>query len=227
MFFGTEKDAINSVFCDFSAGFEPGQIFEDHGFKWPDDFENAESVGQAKFQVINDLKSGLCIYNHEGTLHPFTEKKILERQYKVKKNVIVERFGNLNPFRADNVYFLETGFNLGNVEYMTFDYKKDNRSSYSSFRKTIHSFPLFWLMMTVLALKEQSNKKSFSLESLEKLENDKILKHAELNGWQFMSRDTSPSADEYRERVELPLRNYYFQRNDQVHIWLKFEFFEA
>ncbi|MCK7504791.1 MAG: hypothetical protein MZV70_12365 [Desulfobacterales bacterium] len=47
------------------------------------------------FQVIEDLKGGLSLYNHEGNLHPFTEKKIIERQCKVKKSVIVERFGNL------------------------------------------------------------------------------------------------------------------------------------
>jgi hypothetical protein len=224
MLFSNPKDSIKSVFCNCSAVFDPGELFEEYGFKWPDDIENSESIGQTKFQVINDLQSGLCVYNHEGNLHAFTDRMILQRQYKVKGKSIVERFGTLNPFAANNVYFLETGFNLGSVDFMIFDYKKDNRSS---FRKTIHSFPLFLLMMTVLGLEERSNKNNFSLERQEKLENEVILHHEMLSEWQFMKRNTLASADDYRERVELPLRNYSFQRNDQVHISLKFEFFKA
>jgi hypothetical protein len=30
---------------------------------------------ESKFQVIEDFKSGLWLYNYEGNLYPFTQKK--------------------------------------------------------------------------------------------------------------------------------------------------------
>jgi hypothetical protein len=230
MAFLFSKGSINSVFCDFYSEYHaihPTEFFGAYGLKWPDDFEKTEDVGNARFQVIRDFKSALCFFNHEGNLHPYTERKLLQRKHKVKKNVVIERLGDRTPFGADNVYFLETGFNLGNVEYMTFDLSKKNQNSFDSYRKVAYRFPLFWLLNEVVALKEKEMPMASQLESIQKLENERILSHQMLKEWKFMERDVSPSADEYRERCELPLNNYYFSRNEQVHIWLKFEFFSA
>jgi hypothetical protein len=229
MFFGASKDPISSMFCDFSSSFWPKEdFFNTLGYKWPDDFEKGEQIGDSRFQVINDFKSGLSFYNHQGILYPDTKKKILERRSKVKKDIIVERFGNRNPFREDDVYLLETGLNDGNVEYIIFNYNKENCNSFSSFRKIIYRFPLFWLIWEVLALKKQRYKKGFSFERIEKLEHEKIINHKKLNEWSFVERIVCPCADVYTERVELPLTDYNFiSRDEQVSIWLKIEFFEA
>ena len=225
MIFSTNKNAINTLYCDFSSAWHPhSTFFEDHGYKWPDDFDNAESVGQARFQVIEDLKSGLCLYNYEGNLYPYTEKKIIERQFKIKESVISKRFGNLTPFRENNVYLCDTGFNLGDIQYMIFSWE-DYASPFSSSRKLLYSFPLPAVIQIVLALRGQKNKKFDSLDALKQLEDEKISGCQELREWRLMERDTSPSQDEYREICELPLHHYYFQQGKELHVWLKFEFF--
>ncbi len=195
----------------------------------PDDFdlETSGSVGNPRFQVIHDLRSGWCLYNHEANLYPFTKRRILSRDLKIKQGVIEERFGNRNPFHSGSVWCFEIGFNYGNVEFMTFyyPYKKNEMPLIASHRKILYRFPLFWLMNEVLKFKEQEKKKSFPLERTKSLENQKIISHEMLQGWQHMGRDTSPSEDHYSERVDFPLHDYYFCRNDQVSIWLHFEFF--
>lgn len=219
---------INSVFCDFYSEFLPdlpAEFLDVFGLKWPDDFEGTEDIGKSRFQFIHDFKSGACLFNHEGTLHPFTERKILERKHKIRESLIEETFGEQTSFIANNVYFLETGFNLGDVEFMTFKINKEKFNSFESYRKIVFSFPFYWLLNEVVALAEIKNRKNLASERIQQLESDRILKHKKLEGWRFMERDTSPSADAYREIVELPLHNYYFSRDEQVHIWLKIEFF--
>jgi len=227
MIFRANKRSIDAIFCDFSSSWHPRpEVFDRHGFKWPDDFEDTENIGQARFQVIEDLKGGLSLYNHEGNLHPFTEKKIIERQCKVKKSVIAERFGNLNPLFEKNIFFLETGYNLGSVEYMVFRYHKDH-SSVTSFREILHRFPLSALTQIVLPLREQNSKGISRLTDLEKRESEEIMRHREFKEWQLMKRDVAPSEDEYREKRELPLHHYHFQKDGDIDIWLRFEFFEG
>jgi len=137
MIFKTGKRITRAVFCDFSSSWYPDSAFFDrHGFKWPDDFEHAESVGEARIQVMEDFKSGLSLYNHGGILYPFAEKKIIERRCKVKESVVIDRSGNHNPFPESNVYFLDTGYKLGSVEYMVFKYRKDH-SSFTGFREVL------------------------------------------------------------------------------------------
>ena len=221
--------SINSVFCDFYSEFLPGlptEFLDGFSLKWPDNFERNEYVGNSRFQFINDFKSGVCIYNHEGTLYPFQKRKILERKHKIRESIVKEKLYEQTPwFRTDNVYFLETGFNLGDVEFMTFEINKEKINSFESYRKIVYSFPFYWLLNEVVALAEIKNRKNLSSERIQQIESDRILKHKKLEGWRFMERDTSPSADAYREIVELPLHNYYFSRDEQVHIWLKIEFF--
>jgi hypothetical protein len=219
---------INSVFCDFYSEFLPGlpaEFLDVFGLKWPDDFDGTEYIGKSRFQFIHDFKSGACLFNHEGTLHPFTERKILERKHKIRESFVVKRFGERTPFRANNVYFLETGFNLGEVEFMTFEINKEKFNSFESYRKIVYSFPFYWLLNEVVALKEISNKKKLTSENIIQMESDRIIKHKKLEGWQFMERDILPCADEYIEKVERPLHNYYFVRDDKVHVWLEIEFF--
>jgi hypothetical protein len=227
MIFRASKRSIDAIFCDFSSSWHPRpEVFDRHGFKWPEDFEDAENVGQTRFQVIEDLKGGLSLYNYEGNLHPFTEKKIIERRCRVKENVIIERFGNQNPFRESNVFFLETGYNLGNVEFMAFNYHK-NHSSVTSFREVLYKFPLSALTQIVLPLREQHSKGVSRLIDLEKRENKEILGHQGFKHWQLMKRDTSPSEDEYKEKRELPLHYYHFRNSEEIDVWLRFEFFEG
>jgi len=230
MFFGSSNDSINSLFCDFSSSFWPKEeFFEILGYKWPDDFEKAERIGNAGFQLISDLRSELMFYNHLGQLYSCSESKILEKYAKVKEEVIVEKYGNRNPFIGGGVYLLETGFNHqnGDIEYITSKYNKEDWNSFSSFRKVVYRFPLFWLMWEVLTLtKQKYNKKGISSERIKILENEKIISHEKLKEWHLIERDVSPCMDVYRERVELPLRHYNFtSRDDHVHVWLKFEFF--
>jgi hypothetical protein len=227
MIFRTSKGSVHAIFCDFSSSWNPHPaIFDRHGYKWPDDFDDAEIVGQARFQAIKDLKSGLSLYNYEGNLYPFTEKKIIERRCKLRESVIVERFGSHTPFRKSNIFFLDTGYNFGNVEYMLFKYDKD-RSSFSSYREVLYRFPLSALTQIVLPLREQQSKGLSRLTDLEKRENEEVRRRQEFNGWQLMERYTSPSEDEYREICELPLHHYHFQCNGQIDVWLRFEFFEG
>ena len=227
MIFRTSKDSAHAIFCDFSSSWHPYPVFFDrHGYKWPDDFDDAESVGQAKFQAIEDLKSGLSLYNYEGNLYPFTEKKILERRCKLRESLIIERFGNRNPFPESDVFFLETGYNLGNIEYMVFKYDK-NHSSFSSFREVLYRFPVSALTQIVLPLREQHGKGLSRLTDLEKRENEEILGHQEFKEWQLMERYNSPSEDEYKEICELPLHHYHFQRVEEIDIWLRFEYFKG
>lgn len=222
--------SISSVFCDFYSEFLPGlhtEFLDGFGLKWPDDFERTEDLGNSRFQFIHDFKSGACLFNHEGTLHPFTERKLLERKHKIKESFVRERLGDRTPwFRVDNVYFLETGFNLGSVEFMTFDVDNIEKSdSFKSYRKVIYRFPFFWLLNEAVALKEIEIKKNLAFESIQHIESDRILKHEKLEKWQCMERNILASVDEYIERVERALHNYYFTINNLVHIWLKIEFF--
>lgn len=229
MLFWARKGAINSIYCDCDSHFHSADLYGANGFKMPDDFEfgNSSSVGTPRFQVIRDLKNGWCFYNHEGNLYPFTKTRILFRDCKIKQNVVEERYGERNPFHTGSIWFFETGFNYGNVEFMIFyyPYKKNEMPLIASHRKILYRFPLFWLMNEVLILKEQEKKKAFSLERTISLENEKIISHEMLQGWQDTGRDTSPSEDDYSERVDFPLHDYYFCRDDQVSIWLHFEFF--
>ena len=126
--------SISAVFCDFYSEFLPSlptEFLDGFGLKWPDDFERNEHVGNSRFQFINDFKSGVCIYNHEGTLYPFQKRKILERKHKIRESIVKEKLYEQTPwFRTDNVYFLETGFNLGDVEFMTFEINKEKSNSF-------------------------------------------------------------------------------------------------
>jgi hypothetical protein len=223
------KGAVNSVYCDCDSHFLSADLYEVNGFKMPDDFElgNSGSVGTTRFQVIRDLKNGWCFYNHDGNLYPFTKTRILFRDYKIKQSVVEERFGEHNPFHTDSIWFFETGFNYGSIEFMIFcyPYKKNEMPLIASYRKILYRFPLFWLMNEVLILKEQEKKKAFSLERTRSLEYEKIIRHEMLQGWQHTGRDTSPSEDQYSERVDFPLHDYSFNRDDRVSIWLHFEFF--
>jgi len=222
------KGSVSSVFCDFSSEFIAADpTFAAFGLKWPDDFEKTPDVGNSRFQITRDLKSGACLLNHEGRLYPYTERTILERKHKLKENLVKKQLGERTPFRPNSVFFLETGFNLGNVEFINFDLKRGKQTSFESYRKIAYSFPLFWLLNEVVALEETMSNKDLTSDRVEQLENDKILKNEKLNGWRLAERNTSPSADEYLERCERPLHDYYFSRDDQVHIWLKFEFFGA
>ena len=180
--------------------------------KWPDDFEKTEDVGNARFQVIRDFKSALCFFNHEGNLHPYTERKLLQRKHKVKKNVVIERLGDRTPFSSDNVYFLETGFNLGNVEYMTFDLSKKNQNSFDSYRKVAYRFPLFWLLNEVVSLKEKEMPKASQLESFQKLENERILNHQMLEEWKFMERERLAFCRRISRKMRTPIEQLLFQQ---------------
>lgn len=230
--FGSSRDSISSIYCDYDSHFHSAELYEAIGFKWPDDFDldsQQISVGKTRFQVIRDLTNGWCYYNHEGNLYPFTKRKILFRDCKLKASVIEERFGKRNPFLASQIWFFEIGFNYGNVEFMIFSYpfEKNMMPVTESHRKVLYRFPLFKLMSEVLQLKEQVEKKSLSLERSKSLENEKIFSNEMLRGWEHGGRDISPSADPYSERLESPLRDYYFKKDNQVSIWLHFEFFES
>jgi hypothetical protein len=231
MFFRSNRDSVDSVFCDFYSEFHathPEDFFRVYGLKWPDDFEDSERIGISKIQVISDFKSGLCLFNHAGTLYPFTERKLLERSLKIKMNVVTEKLGKYPPFDADNVYSLETGFNFGNVEFMTFDLSKRKQTSIENYRRVLYKFPLFEILRKVVDLKEMEYKEGLTFESIEKLEKDKILNYNELKEWKFIERDITPSKDQYREKVEFVLQNYSFSSNDdKVYVWLKFEFFHT
>jgi hypothetical protein len=162
MFFQFDRTSVDSVFCDFSSSFlitHPEDLFSVYNLKWPDDFEDREEIGTSRFQVISDFKSGLYLFNHEGNLYPFTERKILLRQNKINMTVITEKLGKLLPFDPDNIYSLETGFNLGNIEFMTFDANQRKKSSFESYRKVLYRFPLFRLLQNVVELKEMQYKK--------------------------------------------------------------------
>ncbi len=226
------KRPVSSVFCDFRSAFLPTaakheELLGVYGLKWPDDFDITKQVGSSDFQVIRDFENGLFLYSHEGALHPYTKKKILERKHKVKEISVRKRIGDRTPFLPDNVFLLETGLNAGNVEFMTFDLRKKKQTSFESYRVIAYSFPLFWLLNEVVTLEEMKNSKGVDSDRVQELEKDRILKNKELNGWTFSARDTSPSADQYLERNERPLHDYHFSRDEQVHVWLKFEFFGA
>lgn len=227
MIFRANKRSIDAIFCDLSSSWYPHpKVFDGNGFKWPDDFEAADSIVQARFQVIEDLKGGLSLYNYKGNLYPFTEKKIIERQCKVKESVILERFGNRNPFYKSSIFFLEIGYNLGTIEYMVFNYRNDH-SSHTSFREVLYRFPLSALTQIVLPLREQHSKGISQLADLEMRGNEDILRHQELKEWQLMKRDATPSEDVYGETCELPLCHYHFHHNKGIDTWLRFEFFEG
>jgi hypothetical protein len=151
---------------------------------------------------------------------------IIERRCKLRESVILERFGNRNPFTESNVFFLETGYNLGNIEYIVFKYNK-NHSSFSSFRDVLYRFPLSALTQIVLLLREQHGKGLSRPTDLEKWENEEILRHQEFKEWQLMERYVSPSEDEYKEICELPLHHYHFQCAEEIDIWLRFEYFKG
>jgi hypothetical protein len=234
MFFQSDGNSVDSVYCDFSSAFLPNPLkifFRVYDLKWPDDFEDGKDIGTSRFQVISDFKSGLCLFNHEGNLYPFTESILLERRNKIKMNVITDNLGTMLPFSADNVYSLETGFNSGDVEFMTFDALKRKGTSFDGFesnRKVLYRFPLFWLLQKVVELKEMQYKKNLKGEDIEKLEKDKIINHDYLKEWKFKERDISPSMDKYREIIESTLQNYHFtSKDDYVYIRIKFELFQA
>lgn len=229
MFFQSDRTSVNSVFCDFSSSFfiaQPDDFFTVYNLKWPDDFEDKAGIGTSRFQVINDFKSGLYLFNHEGNLYPFTERKILVRQNKIRKDVITEKFGKLPPFHPDDIYSLETGFNSGNVEFMTFNASQREKSSFKSYRKVLYRFFLFRLLQNIVELKEMQYKKKLRSQDIEKLEESAILNHAELKEWKFEERDILPSQDEYIEKVEFALKDYHFNsKDDYVDVRLKFELF--
>ena len=101
----------------------------------------------------------------ENYIHLQSISKILEKYVKVKEDVVVEKYGDRNPSRGGGVYLLETGFNHqnGDIEYITFNYNKEDCNSLSSFRKVVYRFPLFWLMWEVLALTKQKYYKKAAL----------------------------------------------------------------
>jgi hypothetical protein len=70
---GKTKGSVNLIYCDYDSHFHSADLYHEAGFKMPDDFdlENSGSVGNPRFQVIRDLRSGWCFYNHEGNLYPF------------------------------------------------------------------------------------------------------------------------------------------------------------
>ena len=222
------RESVTAAFCDIHSEFmATNQTFDGFGLKWPDDFDiKTPAIGSSRFQITRDFKSGACLINHDGILSPFTERKILTRRHKVKESSVKKRIGDRAPFSADNVFFLETGFNIGNIEFMTFDLRKKKQTAFDSYRVIAFSFPLFWLLNEVVDLEETKNKKGLDYDRIQELENDRILKNAKLKGWSFTERDTSPSEDQYREIIEWPLHDYCFER-ERTMIWLKFEFFSA
>jgi hypothetical protein len=226
--FSIGKETVASIFCDIQSTFiATEQIFHDSGLEWPDDFDAATDIGNSRFQVTRDFKSGACLINHEGILSPFTERKILLRQHKVRKTSVTKRVGHLTPFWAENVFLLETGFNMGDVEYLVFDLRKKKQVAFDSYRAIAFSFPLFWLLNEVVALEETKLRKGLDDNRVQELENDRILKNPKLVGWDFTDRDISPSEDAYREVVERPLHDFSFKKGDHVGIRLKFEFFSS
>jgi len=227
MIFRTRKNSAHAIFCDFSSSWHPHPVlFDRYGYRWPEDFDDAENIGEAKFQTIEDLSSGLSLYNYSGNLYPFSEKKILERSRKLKESVIIERFGDRNSFSESSVFFLEIGYNLGNVEYMVFNYSK-NQSSFSKGREVKCRFPLSTLTQIVLPLQEKHSEGLGQLADLEKQEKEEVSRNKDFKDWQLMERYVSPSEDEYREICELPLRHYHFQYAEEIDVWVKFECFKG
>lgn len=227
MIFKRDKRAINAFFCDFSSSWWPGhEFFDRYGFKWPDNFEIGARMGEGRIQVIEDFGSGLSLYNHMGVLYPFRETRIIERSCKVKESVIVERFGNRNAFPESDVYFLDTGFKSGTVEYMMFKYHKDH-SSFTSFREVLYQFPLSSLTEVVLALRERRAEGLSRFADLEKQEKEEITNHQAFGGWEFIQRDISSCEDQYDERLELPLYHYHFQHSEGINVSVRFEYFEG
>jgi hypothetical protein len=224
--------SINSVFCDFSSTFNPTiptKYTDVFGLRWPDDFEINKFIKSSHFQLINDFKTGLSFFNHEGTLFPHSKKIILERHFKIKECFIKERYADQTlPFNEDNVFLFETGYNSGNVEFIMFDLDNDFNSlinSFQGFRKVLYGFPFLFFLDEVCKIEETRIRKALNYNKIEQIENDLIINRMNQEGWQFMERDTSPSKDEYVEIVELPLQNYYFTKDETVHIWIEIAFF--
>src|SRR3989338_5533919 len=172
------KESVTFVLCDVHSVFmATDQTFGAFCLKWPDDFDKTPVIGSSRFQVTRDFKSDACLINHEGILSPFTERKILTRRHKVKESSVKKLIGDRTPLREDNVFFLETGFNMGNIEFMTFDLRKKKQTAFDSYRIVAFSFPLLWLLNEVVTLKETKNKKGLDSDRIQELENDRILKN--------------------------------------------------
>ncbi len=72
------------------------------------------------------------------------------------------------------------------------------------------------------------NKQGLSSERIQELEKVQILNHRYLEDWHFTERE-SPAfrEDAYAPRYDRQLHDYYFYRDNYVHISMKFEFFSA
>jgi hypothetical protein len=227
MIFKANKNSNYAIFCDFSSSWHPySEFFDQYGYAWPEDFDDTEKIGEARFQVIEDLSSGLSLYNYGGNLYPYSEKKILQRSLKIKDSVILERFGDRNSFSESNVFFLDIGYNLGSVEYMVFAHNNDH-SPFSRIREVVCKFPLSALSQILLPLREKHRQGLGQLSDLEKIAKDEISRNIAFTDWQLMERYISPSEDEYREICELPLHHYHFQYGEEIDVWVKFEYYRG
>jgi len=174
-----KKDIFNSLVCDVGFVIWTGaetNLVESLGYKVPDDFEMQESQFSSSFQVVVHFNNNQVLINHDNIISSYFSTRLLYREFKVKKEVIISKFGGNIPFSPDQTFFFEMGLNDGTVEFLHFDWDKTKISG-DAYRKLICWFPLRWFFRKVFELQNLRYKKEkyLELEDVEFLEKTELL----------------------------------------------------